>query len=129
MEKGKNPKSSYLENLGTYNPHTKENTVKKDRAKYWLDKGAGLTATVHNLFAGQGIIKDDKIRASKSKPGKKKQKEIDLKKAEEEAAKKAAEAEKAAAEEAAKVAAETPTETTPEVETTEEKPTEEVKVE
>lgn len=129
MEKGKNPKSSYLENLGTYNPHTKENNIKKDRAEYWLEKGAGLTATVHNLFAGQGIIKDAKIRASKTKPGKKKQKEIDLKKAEEEAALKAQAAEKAAAEEAAKIAAETPAETAPEAEATPETSAEEVKAE
>lgn len=104
MEKGKNPRSSYLESLGTYNPHTKENTIKKDRVDYWISKGVGLTATVHNLLVTQGLVKEKKVRASKSKPGKKKQAEIAIKKSEEEAAKKAQEAEKAAAEAAAKEA-------------------------
>lgn len=103
MEKGKNPNSTYLESLGTYNPHTKEKNIKKDRAEYWLSKGASLTATAHNLFVDQGLVKEEKVRASKSKPGKKKQAEIAIKKAEEEAAKKAKEAEEAAAKEAANV--------------------------
>lgn len=97
MEKGKNPHSAYLESLGIYDPHTKEKNIKKDRVDYWLKKGAELTATVHNLFVDQNLITAKKVRASKSKPGKKKQIAIDLKKSEEEAAKKAqaAEAEKA----------------------------------
>lgn len=96
MEKGKNPHSTYLENLGTYNPHTKEKNIKKDRVDYWLSKGVNLTATIHNLFVDQGFVKEKKVRASKSKPGKKKQAEIAIRKSEEEAAKKAQEAEKAA---------------------------------
>ena len=106
MEKGKNPHSTYLENLGTYNPHTKEKNIKKDRVDYWVSKGANLTATIHNLFVDQGFITYKKVRASKSKPGKKKQAQIAIKKSEEEATKKNQEAEKVAAEAAAKEAVE-----------------------
>src|SRR3989344_7063623 len=88
MEKSKNPRSSYLENLGTYNPHTKEKNIKKDRVEYWLSKGAELSATIHNLFVDQGLVKAKKVRASKSQPGKKKQAALAVKKAEEAAAKK-----------------------------------------
>src|SRR3989344_2256956 len=102
MEKGKNPHSSYLENLGTYNPHTKEKNIKKDRAEYWLSKGAELSATIHNLFVDQGLVKAKKVRASKSQPGKKKQAALAVKKAEEAAAKKNQETQTAA------MAAETP---------------------
>ena len=102
MEKGRNPHSSYLENLGTYNPHNKENNIKKDRVEYWLSKGAQLSATIHNLFIDQGLVKAEKVRASKSQPGKKKQAQIAIKQAEEAATKKAQEAQAAkAAQEAA----------------------------
>lgn len=118
MEKGKNPHSSYLENLGTYNPHTKEKNIKKDRAEYWLSKGAELSATIHNLFVDQGLVKAKKVRASKSQPGNKKQAALAVKKAEEAAAKKNQETQTAA------MAAETP-----EVKPAETVTTEEVKTE
>lgn len=113
MEKGKNPQSSFLENLGTYNPHNKEKNLKKDRVEYWLSKGASPTTTVHNLFVDQELVKGEKVRASKAKPGKKKRAIIAIKKAEDDAAKKIQEAELAAAkeaEQAAKIAAEAPAE-------------------
>jgi len=120
QDKTKNPQSDYLENLGTYNPHTKEKNINKERIQHWLDQGAQPTESAHNLLVDEGVIKKDKVRAGKSKPGKKKSAEIAVKKAEEDAAKKAAEAEKQAADEAAKAEAETPVETPAE----EEKPTE-----
>ena len=113
MEKGKNPQSSFLENLGTYNPHNKEKNLKNDRVEYWLSKGAAPTTTVHNLLVDQELVKGEKVRASKTKPGKKKRAIIAIKKAEDDAAKKIKDAELAAAkeaEQAAKTEAETPTE-------------------
>lgn len=107
MEKGKNPHSSYLENLGTYNPHNKEKNIKKERVDYWLSQGVNLTATIHNLFVDQGFVKAKKVRASKSQPGKKKQAEIALKKSAQEAEKKAEEAAKKAQEEVKTPIAET----------------------
>ncbi|HNP75581.1 MAG TPA: 30S ribosomal protein S16 [bacterium] len=94
-EKQKDPFGDYLENLGTYNPHTKEVQLKVERIKYWLSQGAQATATVHNLLVGQKVIAAEKVRASKSKPGKKKKVQLELEKTE--AAAQQAEAAKQAA--------------------------------
>ncbi len=115
-DRAKDPWGKFLENLGTYNPHTKEAQLKAERIQYWISHGAQPSATVHNFLITQGIISGEKVRASKSKPGKKKQTAIDLKQKDDEAKKaaeaKAAEAAKQAAEEA-KVAAEIPVEPAP----------------
>ena len=134
VEKAKDPWGDYTDKLGTYNPQTKAVVLDAEKAKDWIAKGAQPSETVHNLFVTQGIIKAEKVRASKSKPGKKKRLQIESdKKAKdaEEASKAKAEIEaKATAEkeaEEAKVAAEAPkVEETPVVE---EKPVEEVKEE
>lgn len=104
MEKGRNPQSDYLENLGAYNPHTKEKNIDADRVKYWISQGAQPTATAHNLLVTNGILTEEKVRAGKSKPGKKKRALIATKQAEETAAKKAEEAKKAAEAKAAEEA-------------------------
>lgn len=119
-EKGRDNYGKILENLGTYNPFTKDLKVEEAKMKTWISKGAQLSATLNNLFITKGIIKGDKVksrrvnteklvkgRADKEAADKKK---VEDAKAAEEAAKAAAiaeaEAAKAAAE-AAKVAAET----------------------
>jgi len=94
-ERSKDPFGDYIETFGTYNPHTKEAKIDVERIKYWLERGAQATATVHNLLVTKGIVKADKVRASKAKTGKKKRAQIEIKKAEEAAAKKAEEAAKA----------------------------------
>ena len=80
VEKARDPYGRYLENLGTYNPHTKDVVIKADRVKYWISEGAQATPTVHNLLVSQSIIEGEKVRASKSKPGKKKRAELAEKK-------------------------------------------------
>ena len=121
VEKAKDPWGDYIEKLGTYNPHTKDLQINIEKAKEWVAKGAQPSESVHNLFVTKEIIKAEKVRASKSKPGKKKKAQIEsdrkAKEAEEAAkAKAAADAEantakeaeeKAKAEEEAKVAEET----------------------
>ena len=142
LEKSKDPWGDYTEKLGTYNPHKKIADLNVERIQYWIGIGAQPTATVHNLLVTQGIIKEDKVRAGKSQPGKKRAAEIAAaKKAEEDAkqaeidAKAKAEADKIAAEEAAKAAAEAPaaeeapTEAAPETPAAEEAPAEEAKAE
>lgn len=74
----KDPWGTYLENLGYYNPKTKEKNFKADRIKHWLSKGAQLSATLHNLFIDEKIIEAEKIKASKSKKKKKEGIETDL---------------------------------------------------
>jgi small subunit ribosomal protein S16 len=66
-EKGRDPYGRALEILGSYNPFSKEIQAKGDRINYWISKGAGLSSTVNNLLIDKGIIKGEKIRASKSK--------------------------------------------------------------
>lgn len=64
-EKGRDPYGRALEILGTYNPYSKELNVKEDRIKYWLEKGAGMTASINNLLVGKSIIEGKKVVASK----------------------------------------------------------------
>jgi len=61
----------FLEELGFYNPLTKEVVLKKERIKYWLSQGAKLSLPVHNLLVEHQIIKDKKIQIHKIKKEKK----------------------------------------------------------
>lgn len=70
MEKGRDPYGRALEILGSYNPHSKDLQVKGERINYWISKGAQMSPTVNNLLVANGIVKGDKVKASKS--GKKK---------------------------------------------------------
>jgi len=65
LEKTKDPRGDFLEDLGFYNPFTKETSLKSERIKYWLSKGAQPTGSVHNLLIAQGIIKDEKVKVTK----------------------------------------------------------------
>ena len=48
----------FLEAIGTYNPlkEPAEVTLKTERVKYWIDKGALPTATVKNLLKKEGLF-------------------------------------------------------------------------
>jgi len=65
LEKAKDPRGDFLEDLGFYNPFTKETSLKSERIKYWLSKGAQPTGSVHNLLITQGVIKDEKVKVTK----------------------------------------------------------------
>lgn len=82
-DSSKDPWGTYLENLGYYNPKTKEKTLEADRIKYWLSKGAQLSATLHNLFVDEKIIETEKVKASKGKKKKSEATETEEKKPEE----------------------------------------------
>ncbi|MFA7654128.1 MAG: 30S ribosomal protein S16 [Candidatus Magasanikbacteria bacterium] len=64
-EKARDTKGTYLELLGNYNPNDKENkiTIKADRVKYWISKGAQMSNTVSNLFLKNGIISGAKKKS------------------------------------------------------------------
>jgi len=71
-EKSRDPYGTVLEILGSYNPHSKELAAKTDRIKYWLSKGAQMTASVNNLLIGKKIIEGKYAAASKAgKPSEK----------------------------------------------------------
>ena len=47
---------AFIEELGYYNPATKETQIDADKAKTWVGNGAQPTETVRNLFKKNGII-------------------------------------------------------------------------
>lgn len=57
-EKARDTQGKYLENLGTYDPHNAEKgfVPKTDRIKYWIEKGAAPSTTIHNLLLKNKII-------------------------------------------------------------------------
>lgn len=64
-EKARDTHDRYAEQLGTFDPHAKENQFKpkKDRIEYWMSKGAQTSPTVHNLLVSAGLIKEKKQKA------------------------------------------------------------------
>ncbi len=60
-----------LEILGSYNPHTKELKINSEKTKYWLSKGAGMSATVNNLLIEKKVIEGKKVKASRNRKSKK----------------------------------------------------------
>lgn len=64
-EKARDTKDVYLELLGTFNPHAKENAFqpKTERILYWISKGAQTSATINNLLISAGIIKGKKAKS------------------------------------------------------------------
>jgi len=64
-EKTRDTFGTYLEELGTFNPHLKENqiNVNAERIKYWISKGAQMSATVSNLLISNNIIEGKKRKS------------------------------------------------------------------
>lgn len=65
LEKSKDPWGDFLEDLGFLNPLTKKVSLKVDRIKHWISKGAQPTGSVHNLLVKEGVIKADKVKVTK----------------------------------------------------------------
>ncbi|HSR89478.1 MAG TPA: 30S ribosomal protein S16 [Candidatus Udaeobacter sp.] len=65
-EKARDTQGNNLEILGSFNPHLKEGGLVPniERIKYWLEKGAQTSNTVHNLFLKAGIIGGEKKKKS-----------------------------------------------------------------
>ncbi|MBI4120194.1 MAG: 30S ribosomal protein S16 [Parcubacteria group bacterium] len=64
------PKGKSLELLGFYNPRTKEKQIQEERVKFWIERGAQPSATLHNIFVDLGILPGPKVKAGGSKKGK-----------------------------------------------------------
>lgn len=64
-EKARDTQDVYLENLGTFDPHAKENQFKPkaERIKYWISKGAQTSDTIHNLLVQAKIVEGKKRKA------------------------------------------------------------------
>jgi small subunit ribosomal protein S16 len=70
-DKTKPPRSGrFVEEVGFYNPLTKEKKFQPERIKYWLKSGAQPSDTVYNLLVSEKIIegKKRKIPVNKPKP-------------------------------------------------------------
>ena len=52
----------FIEEVGFYNPITKEKNLKAERIKYWISVGAKPLETVHNLLVSGKIIEGKKIK-------------------------------------------------------------------
>ena len=65
LDRTKDPWGAFIENLGNYNPRSKELNLNVDRIKYWLGKGAQPSNTVHNMFVSKGLIAEKKKRVSR----------------------------------------------------------------
>ena len=93
----------FIEKVGTYNPllpkdHEERFTIKEDRIKHWISKGAKPTDRVNRFLDSVGIMKrEERNNPKKALPGKKAQERIEAARLAEEEAKAAAEAEKAEA--------------------------------
>ncbi|MDO8668183.1 MAG: 30S ribosomal protein S16 [bacterium] len=69
-EKKKDLYGDSLEILGSYNPHSKELKINAEKTKYWLSKGAGMSATINNLLIEKKIIEGKRVKASKDRKDK-----------------------------------------------------------
>ncbi len=67
-EVGRDPYGRVLENLGSYNPKSKELQAKAERVNYWLSQGAQMTTTVNNLLVSHQIVKGEIIRVVSKQP-------------------------------------------------------------
>ena len=65
----------FVEEVGFYNPTTKEKVLKGERITYWISKGVQPSPTVYNLLIKEKIIEGVKIpKHKKSKKAKETQK-------------------------------------------------------
>lgn len=55
----------FVEEVGFYNPVTKEKVLSKERVQYWLSQGVQPSPTVHNLLVKDGIVEGKKIAVQK----------------------------------------------------------------
>ena len=51
----------YVEKIGWWIPSQHKSQINKERALYWISKGAKPSATVHNLFINENVIEGAKI--------------------------------------------------------------------
>lgn len=65
----------FVEEVGFFNPLTKEKIIKKERVNYWLSVGAQPSETVYNLLVQEKIIEGKKIKKHKEKKQTEKEKQ------------------------------------------------------
>ena len=73
----------FIEDVGFYNPLTKEKKLVAERIKYWLGVGAQASNTVYNLLIAEKIIEGNKRKINITKSKKEKPAEAPVQHAEE----------------------------------------------
>lgn len=51
----------FIEVLGSYDPKAGNVSIKEDRVKYWISKGAKASGTVHNFLVDKKVVEGKKI--------------------------------------------------------------------
>lgn len=65
----------FVEEVGFWNPLTKEKTFDAKRIKYWLSKGVQPSKTIHNFLVAEKMIEEKKIPKHKKPKAKEEAKE------------------------------------------------------
>lgn len=65
----------FVEEVGFWNPITKEKILKKERIKYWISVGAKPSDSVFNLLVLEKVIEGKKLPVHKKPKEKKEEKE------------------------------------------------------
>ena len=65
QEKHSKLNGDFIDDLGSYDPKSKEAQIKGDRVAHWISVGAKATPTVNNLLIKKGIITGEKIPVHK----------------------------------------------------------------
>ena len=75
-EHARSPKTgNFIEQVGTYDPQSKQRNLKEDRIKYWMSVGAQPSITVHNMLVSLKLINAKKLNALPKKTVAKKEEE------------------------------------------------------
>jgi small subunit ribosomal protein S16 len=58
-------KGRFIDDVGSYNPHTNDFLVDKEKVEKWIGNGVKPSDTVHNLLVTHKLIKADKVTSWK----------------------------------------------------------------
>lgn len=63
LEKTASPKAgTYVDQVGTYNPRTKDFSADGEKIKGWIGKGAQVSPSLKNLLIDKGILEGKKVQ-------------------------------------------------------------------
>ena len=62
------PGGRHVEVLGSYDPFSKQVTLRRDRVQHWVGRGAKPSDTAHNLLVREGILTEKKRAVKMPKP-------------------------------------------------------------
>jgi len=66
----------FIEVLGSYDPKAGTVSLKEDKIKYWISKGAQASGTVHNFLVDKKVVEGTKKNILPKKTSTKKRKEL-----------------------------------------------------